>query len=308
MATDSANSIPESKNTASFSIVPVENPGARITQTLLNGKNYDEWCRTLRLALLAKGKLDYVDGTISKPDPSDSDYKSWRSANALVCMWIYNSIEPDLRTSISLPEEATQLLLHIKHRFILVNDAQIFQLESDIIACKQGPTETIMSYFGRIKKLWDDLLESDALPTCDCNPCSCNLKAHLDIRRDKKRVRSFLMGLDARYGVLRSHILGTDPLPSLNQIYSRLQHEEGMRNTLQNSNPIPQPEPMIYAVTTTPYGYQNSGGTSVNRGQTNAGGFLDPCSEPGSCKTDLPYVQETRALIQKLLSGHRKFS
>ncbi|XP_074314706.1 uncharacterized protein LOC141649938 [Silene latifolia] len=242
-------------------------------------KNYEEWYRTLRLALLAKGKLDYVDGTISKPSPSDADYKSWRSANALVCVWIYFSIEPDLRTSISLPEDATQLLLDIKHRFTLVNDAHIFQLESDIIACKQGPTETIMAYYGRIKKLWDDLLDSDALPTGHCNPCTCNLKVYLDRRRDKKRVRSFLMGLDDRYGVLRSHILGTDPLPSLNQIYSRLQHEEGMRNTLQNSNPIPQPEPMIYAANVSFNGPQNAmgGEAAMNRGtQGNTGGCLRP--------------------------------
>ncbi|XP_074289517.1 uncharacterized protein LOC141614673 [Silene latifolia] len=250
----------ESKSTTYFSIVPVENPGANITQTFLTRKNYDEWYRTFRLALLAKGKLDYIDGTISKPPPSDPEYKSWRSANALVSAWIYNSIIPDLRTSITLPEEATQLWNDIKQRFTLVNDAHIFQLESDIIACKQGPTESIMAYYGRIKKLWDDLLESDALPDCHCNPCSCNLLKHLERRRDKKRVRSFLMGLDARYGVLRSHILGTDPLPSLNQIYNRLQHEEGMRHTLDNPTPDSRPEPMAYATTVTNYGSRNTGG------------------------------------------------
>ncbi|XP_074303807.1 uncharacterized protein LOC141638303 [Silene latifolia] len=233
----------DTKTPASFSIIP----GVKITPVEFNGKNYDDWSRCFRLALLAKGKLDYIDGTISKPADTDPDFKSWRSANALVSAWIFNTIDPDLRTSISLQDNATLLWADIKHRFTMVNDAYIFKLESDINTCKQGPTESVMAYYGRMKKLWDDLIANDGFPSCSCNPCSCNLLTLLGRHRDKKRVRSFLMGIDSRYATLRSHILGTDPLPNLNQIYSRLLQEDGMRNSLETVTPEPRSDPMIYA-------------------------------------------------------------
>ncbi|XP_074270806.1 uncharacterized protein LOC141594706 [Silene latifolia] len=151
--TNSDQSHVDPKQTSSFSIVPFENRGTKITQVVFNGSNYDAWSRDFRLALLAKGKLDYIDGTISKPKTTDPDFKSWRSANALVTAWIFNSIDTDLKNTISLRDEATQLWTDIKQRFALINDAHIFKLEYDILACKQGPTETIMSYYGRIKRL-----------------------------------------------------------------------------------------------------------------------------------------------------------
>ncbi|XP_074265757.1 uncharacterized protein LOC141588202 [Silene latifolia] len=240
------NTATENKNTHSYSIVPVENPGTKITHVEFNGKNYDDWSRCFRLALLAKGKLDYIDGTISKPADNDPDFKAWRSANALVSAWIFNTIEADLRTSITLQDDANLLWTDIKQRFTVVNDAYIFQLENDINSCKQGPTETVMSYYGRIKKLWDDVIANEGFPTCACKPCACNMLTLLGRQREKKRVRSFLMGLDSRFATLRSHILGTEPLPNLNQIYSRLLQEEGMRSSLLASTPESNSDPMSF--------------------------------------------------------------
>ncbi|XP_074306134.1 uncharacterized protein LOC141641366 [Silene latifolia] len=225
--TNPEQSVPEQKSSTSYSLVPIKNPGANITTVVFTGKNYDDWARCLRLALLAKGKLDYIDGTISQPPETDPDFKTWRSANALVSAWIFNSIDPDLRTSITLQDNATQLWADIKQRFTVVNATYIFKLESDINACKQGPTESVMTYYGRMKKLWSDLITNDAFPTCSCNPCKCNLLTLLGRYRENKRVRSFLMGLASRYATLRSHILATEPLPNLNQIYSRLLSRRG---------------------------------------------------------------------------------
>ncbi|XP_074293567.1 uncharacterized protein LOC141620650 [Silene latifolia] len=280
-SSNTENASVDAKSNPSFSIVPVENPGANITQVLFTGNNYDDWSRTFRLALLAKGKLDYIDGTIYKPSTSDPDYKSWRSVNALVCAWIFNSIDPDLRTSISLRDEATQLWADIKQRFTLVNDAHIYQLENDIMNCKQGPTKTVMAYYGRIKKLWDDLIASDAFPVCECNPCTCNLVHLLNRLREKKRVRSFLMGLDARYAVLRSHIIGAESLPSLNQIYSRLLQEDGMHTTLNTTSNDSRPDPMIY-VAHASYGPRNTegGGHDSRTRKASRSDSLTPAKPP----------------------------
>lgn len=44
-----------------------DNPGSVISQPLLKGSNYDEWAMNLRLALVARKKFGFVDGTIPQP-------------------------------------------------------------------------------------------------------------------------------------------------------------------------------------------------------------------------------------------------
>ncbi|XP_074302859.1 uncharacterized protein LOC141636734 [Silene latifolia] len=225
-----SDQIIETPKQQAYSLVHVENPGANITQTHFNGSNYDEWSRGFYLGLLAKGKLGYIDGTVSKPAATSNYFESWRSTNALVTAWIFNSIETTPRKTISLRPEAKQVWLDIKNRFCQNNDARLYQLQAELIACRQAPTESLMAYYGRLTKLWDDILEIDALPSCSCTSCPCDWVCIIDARCDKKRVRDFLIGLDDRFDNARSQILGTNPLPGLDFVYNRLLQEEGVRS------------------------------------------------------------------------------
>ncbi|XP_074271559.1 uncharacterized protein LOC141595490 [Silene latifolia] len=247
--TNSDTTIIDSSKPSNYSYIHVKNPGTNITQVFFNGKNYDKWSRTFNLALLAKGKLGYIDGTVVKPASTATNFEAWRSANALVTMWIFNSIDSSLRNQISLRPEAKQVWLDIRHRFCQQNDARIYHLQAELVACRQGPTESLMDYYGRLTKLWDDLSEVDPLPACACNPCTCNWVTILDARRSKKRVRDFLMGLDIRFDNARSHILGINPLPSLAIAYNRLLQEEGVR-ALAPIPTIPKPDTMALAART----------------------------------------------------------
>ncbi|XP_074294004.1 uncharacterized protein LOC141621271 [Silene latifolia] len=138
----------------------------------------------------------------------------------------------------------------IRNRFCQNNDAHIFRLQAELVACTQGPTESLITYYGRLTKLWDDIQEADPIPSCTCNPCTCSLVSILDTRRDKKRVRDFLMGLDERYDNIRSQLLGISPSPTLDFVYNRLLQEEGMRN--YSAHKIDQkPDTMAFATRTT---------------------------------------------------------
>ncbi|KAL9244091.1 hypothetical protein vseg_017900 [Gypsophila vaccaria] len=115
----------------SYSAFTVENPGSSITTVSFNGHNYDEWSGTFRLALLAKGKLGYIDETILKPSDPKANLDSWRTTNAFVSSWIFNTIDNDLKRTIFYRDESKQLWDDIKQRFSLANDARIYQLEAD---------------------------------------------------------------------------------------------------------------------------------------------------------------------------------
>ncbi|KMS96641.1 hypothetical protein BVRB_8g201040 [Beta vulgaris subsp. vulgaris] len=44
-----------------------DGPGNVITPIVFRGDNYEEWCRSIRLSLMARRKFELVEGTISKP-------------------------------------------------------------------------------------------------------------------------------------------------------------------------------------------------------------------------------------------------
>jgi hypothetical protein len=45
---------------------------------VLKGENYRTWSRSMKMALRAKLKLGFVDGTITKPGKKTTDYTYWR--------------------------------------------------------------------------------------------------------------------------------------------------------------------------------------------------------------------------------------
>jgi hypothetical protein len=60
---------------------------------------------------------------------------------------------------------------------------------------------TIMDYYGKLKKLWDELGNFEQLSACKCGKCTCNLGSELEKRREEEKVHLFLMGLDEqRFG------------------------------------------------------------------------------------------------------------
>ncbi|XP_074271206.1 uncharacterized protein LOC141595132 [Silene latifolia] len=140
--------------------------GAKITHVVLLGPNYEEWAKGFRVALGAKRKLHFIDGTL-KNKPSDlNDLEDWTAINYLIVAWIFNTIEPRIRSSISYRETAYELWEDIRLRFTVGNEIKIYQIQSELSECKHKLGETIMDYYGRMKKLWDDINDFDALPSC----------------------------------------------------------------------------------------------------------------------------------------------
>lgn len=87
-----------------------------------------------------------------------------------------------------------------------------------------------MEYYGKLKRLWDELSNFEQLPTYKCGKCTFNLGAILEKNREEEKVYLFLMGLDEKmYGTVRSSILTQDPLPSLNKVYPILIQEERVK-------------------------------------------------------------------------------
>ncbi|XP_074265466.1 uncharacterized protein LOC141587902 [Silene latifolia] len=181
---------------------------AKITHVVLTGSNYTEWAKGFRNGLGAKRKLGFVDGSLKRPAEESEDLDDWSIANYTVIAWIFNTIDPTIRPSISYRDTAVELWDDIRTRFSRGNGIKVYHLESEISDCKQRDDESVMEFYGRLKKLWDDVNDYDVLPTCDCTGCRCNISVQLRQRRETRQTRKFLMGLLPCYSTARSNILG----------------------------------------------------------------------------------------------------
>lgn len=210
-----------SLNSSLYYLHPSDNPGALITSVLLTHENYQEWATELRNSLKAKQKIGFIDGLITKHADDHPDLNRWLAANSMIVGWIRSSIDAKVRSTVTHVPDAHKLWETLKFRFSVKNGTRIHQLQDSITNCKQDG-QSVLEYYGRLTKLWEELQNLKTIRTCTC-------AAAADIERDKEdpKVHKFLFGLDdARFSSIRSRITDEDPLPDLNIVYSRIIKEE----------------------------------------------------------------------------------
>ncbi|WJZ92826.1 hypothetical protein VitviT2T_011801 [Vitis vinifera] len=76
----------------------LDNPGLVLISKPLNGDNYSAWHRAMTLALNAKNKLGFFNGTIKAPseETHPDDYATWSRCNDMVHSWIVNTLNLEI--------------------------------------------------------------------------------------------------------------------------------------------------------------------------------------------------------------------
>ncbi|KAK9713121.1 hypothetical protein RND81_06G004300 [Saponaria officinalis] len=203
--------------------------GDKLIVVELKGENYDEWSIKMKGALRSKKKTGFIDDTIKKPADDSEDLEDWYMVNAMIVNWIFNTTEPRLGSSITYVEDAKELWNDIEQRFSVGNGPKLHRIKGSITSCKQDDNETIAEYYGRLKRLWDDLDKYDKNPICNCGGCKCGISRQLKAKRDQGKLHDFLLGLSSDYSTVFSNLSLQEPLPSVNKAYSTLIQEEGVR-------------------------------------------------------------------------------
>ncbi|KAH0653746.1 hypothetical protein KY289_031424 [Solanum tuberosum] len=204
---------------------PSNTPGSSLVSIQLTGQeNYAIWSRSIRLGLLGKSKLGFVDGKHLREFFPLSLHDLWEKCNAIVLSWIINSIRKDVLSSVIYASNVSKVWIDMKERFDKVDGSRIHFLHKEIHTMSQG-TSTVSSYYSRLRERWD---EFDAIMPCPgCNyPESRTYVHHFEYQR----LLQFLTGPNDSYAQSRSQILMMTPTPSINQAYSMLISEEGQRS------------------------------------------------------------------------------
>ncbi|XP_021755972.1 uncharacterized protein LOC110721148 [Chenopodium quinoa] len=146
----------------------------------------------------------------------------------MLISWITNTIDPEVRSSISKFREARFLWEHLKKRYAQTNGPRIQQLKSSIAKCEQNRDISISVYYGKLHSVWQELDHHKPLISCSC--CTNCVAGLLEVRREQSKLHDFLMGLYSDfYAPLRSNILSQDPLPSLDRAYQLVVQDERVR-------------------------------------------------------------------------------
>ncbi|XP_074293500.1 uncharacterized protein LOC141620560 [Silene latifolia] len=204
-------------------------PEAKISNVVLRRDNYDDWKNSMRMSLKSRRKYGFIDGSIKKPN--DPFYlENWEVVHCTLVQWIHNTIDPSLRDMISYVEDASVLWKDLVAQFSVVDGTVIHNLKTQLHNCIQTKGMDVMTYYGKLKSIWDSLAVHEPLFACQCGGCKCNIGTDAT-----KRLRQFFMGLDSTlYGNIRSQQLQLDPLPYLTHPYHAVLQEERLRSPSQS--------------------------------------------------------------------------
>ncbi|XP_071714238.1 uncharacterized protein [Rutidosis leptorrhynchoides] len=198
-----------------------DHPGMTLTTTLFNGSNFLEWSRTVKMAIGAKLKLGYIDGSLVKPAVTDDDYQKWTRCDYMVKCWILNSMISELSESFLYATGASGLWKELSERYGQSNGPLDYQIERELSTVNQGSL-TVAAYYNKLNRFCDELQSLNGIPTCSCRrlrECTCGIADKFLEIDSRSKIMQFLMRLNDEFESVRSQILSMDPLTTINKAY-----------------------------------------------------------------------------------------
>ena len=196
-----------------------------LISTPFSGNNFNDWKRAMTIALSAKNKLGFIDGTIPKPAPNTSFIKAWERVNSTLITWFMKVLDPTIARSILHFVSTAAIWTNLIERFGQTSSTQVYDYLQQLAEIEQG-NDSISTFFTKLQILWDKQDAAQPLPTCTCNNCKCNLTSKLLKLQEEQRLISFLMKLNASFKHVRANIIMQYPLPSITHVYRLLIQEE----------------------------------------------------------------------------------
>lgn len=205
---------------------------SQLGQIVFNGNNYVNWSRSVQLALGAKNKIGFIDGTLSRPAEDSDDLQKWIRNDYMVTGWILYSIEKSIAESFIFTPSALDLWLEIKERYGHSNAPQLYEHHKNLMSIEQHD-DSIADYYAKLKKIWDQLQILDPFPACTCGvmtKCTCNILKKIAEGDQLKKLIQFIAGLNKNYDQVKINLLSMDPLPTVNKAYHMLTQVEKQNN------------------------------------------------------------------------------
>ena len=83
----------------------------------LTGSNFHTWRRAMVMALTAKNKLVFINGTLPRPASTDLIFTIWSRCDSMVSSWILNAVSKEIADSLSYLDSASAIWSDLCERF-----------------------------------------------------------------------------------------------------------------------------------------------------------------------------------------------
>ncbi|KAJ9542625.1 hypothetical protein OSB04_029131 [Centaurea solstitialis] len=215
---------------------PSDYPKQLHVNEILNDNNFADWSQEMTNFLFAKNKIEFVDGTIKKPEKASKDYMPWMRVDAMIKGWLTTAMEKNIRNSVKYAGTALEIWSDLSERFGKESAPRAYELKQKTASTRQG-NASVSTYFTQLRSIWDEAQSIYPFPRCSCNKCECDIGRRLNEHQEKERLYEFLMGLNSEFTVIRTQILATKPIPSLGTAYHMVAEDERQR-AVSNDKPL----------------------------------------------------------------------
>ena len=162
-----SNTVQQEDSSSPYFLQNGDHPGLVLVTHQLTGPNFNSWSCAMRMALMTKNKLSFVDGLITRPTEDDLLFGAWNRCNSMVISWILNFVTREIAGSLLYIETAVDIWNDLHDRFHQSNGPRIFQIKKSLIALNQGSLD-VNTYYTQLKILWDELKGYQTLPNFSC--------------------------------------------------------------------------------------------------------------------------------------------
>ncbi|KAK9734417.1 hypothetical protein RND81_04G138200 [Saponaria officinalis] len=125
-----------------------DQPMLQLVGYQFEGKNFLHWKRDVYLALVAKNKEGFIDGSTKTPPKTDKTYHQWVRCDLMVMKWILNSVSKDIRETLVYVGNSKDLWTELLDRYGQTNSVEIYQLKKDLVSLTQD-NDTLVEYFSK---------------------------------------------------------------------------------------------------------------------------------------------------------------
>lgn len=202
-----------------------------IISEVLDGTKFSSWKIEMSIALDAKNKIAFVDGSLPRPLETHPSFRIWSRCNSMVKYWLLTSVTKQIHQSILRFNDASEIWNDLLMRFHITSIPHSYSLTQQIWSLQQG-TLSLSEYYTKLKTLWDDLDGADCAMTC--RNCSCCRT--MNTKLEHSRIIKFLAGLNDSYATIRSNIIMKKIVPPLGEIYNLLDQDYSQRSFGSTSN------------------------------------------------------------------------
>lgn len=96
------------------------------------GQNYLSWSRSIKIALGAKLKLGFIDGSCGKPIGNSAKFEQWVQGDCMVRSWLLNLTSKEIVEAFIYTMSAKDLWEELKERYGECNGPLLYQLRREI--------------------------------------------------------------------------------------------------------------------------------------------------------------------------------